>query len=139
MPKIAIIGGGTTWGATLGVVLARKRHDIFLLTRSDEEADKMRRNELRQLPLPRGRFPARMEFTASPSLAITEAKVQLLKDVSHKTSVSYVDSAWLRHQAEKLQRGDVLLWETAPPSAVVPNSQASENAQGSPVPPQKLR
>jgi len=78
MPKIAIVGGGTTWGATLGVVLARKRHDVFLLTRTEDEAAKMWSNELRRLPLARGRFPARMRFTASPPEAITEAKAVIL-------------------------------------------------------------
>jgi glycerol-3-phosphate dehydrogenase (NAD(P)+) len=69
MPRIAIVGA-TTWGATLGVVLARKGHYVRLLARTDEEAAGMQANTLRNLPLPGGKFPSRMTFTASPQKAI---------------------------------------------------------------------
>jgi len=50
MPKIAIIGT-TTWGITLGVVLARKGLDVRLWARTEQEAIKLRqaRNELHSL------------------------------------------------------------------------------------------
>lgn len=78
MAKIAIIGGATTFGATLGMVLARKRYDIFLLTRTPAEAARMENNELRNLPLPRGRFSYRMNFTAAAPETMVEAKAVIL-------------------------------------------------------------
>ena len=77
--------------------------------------------------------------SARVGIAIKEAKVRLLKDLAAQTpaETSVITRGWLRHQAEKLQRGDVLSWESAPPSAVVPDPQASEKAGGSPVPPQE--
>jgi len=77
VPILAIIGA-TTWGATLGVTLAQKGHYIRLLARTEDEAHRMRSNELYNLPLPSGKFPTRLTFTASPEKALADARAVVL-------------------------------------------------------------
>jgi glycerol-3-phosphate dehydrogenase (NAD(P)+) len=77
VPRLAIIGA-TTWGATLGVTLAQKRHDVRLLARSEDEARRMRANQLYNLPLPGGKFPTRLSFTGSAEEALADARAVVL-------------------------------------------------------------
>jgi glycerol-3-phosphate dehydrogenase (NAD(P)+) len=77
MPKIAVVGA-TTWGSTLGYVWARKGHDVAILARTAEESVQLEENRLYNLPLPRGRYPAKMSFTASIPEAIQNAQAVIL-------------------------------------------------------------
>ena len=77
MPVIAVIGA-TTWGATLGVTLAKKGHEVRLLARTEDEAEAMRLNRLYKFNLPTGRYPAKMSFTGSPQKALTGARALIL-------------------------------------------------------------
>lgn len=77
MPRLAIIGA-TTWGATLGVTLAQKGHFVRLLARTEDEAGRMRANELYSLTLPSGRFPTRLTFTGSPEKALADVRAVIL-------------------------------------------------------------
>jgi glycerol-3-phosphate dehydrogenase (NAD(P)+) len=77
VPKIAVIGA-TTWGTTLGVTWAQKGHYVRLLARSDEEAEQLRTNRLYNLPLPSGRYPARLYFTASPQMALDGVRAAVI-------------------------------------------------------------
>lgn len=77
MPSIAIVGA-TTWGATLGVVLAHKRHNVRLLARTEAEAEKLKTNQLYNLPLPAGRYPPRLHFTGSIDIALKDAQAVIL-------------------------------------------------------------
>jgi glycerol-3-phosphate dehydrogenase (NAD(P)+) len=77
VPRIAIIGA-TTWGATLGVVLAQKKHDVRLLARTEREAQEMKSNRLYNLALPPGGFPAKLSFTGSAVKALEKAKAVIM-------------------------------------------------------------
>lgn len=77
MPKIAVIGA-TTWGTTLGVIWAQRGHYVRLLARTAEEAEDLRSNKLYNLPLPSGKFPTRLSFTASPEKALDGVRAVVL-------------------------------------------------------------
>jgi glycerol-3-phosphate dehydrogenase (NAD(P)+) len=77
VPRLAIIGA-TSWGATLGVALAQKGHFVRLLARTEDEASRMRTNELYRLPVPSDKFPTRLTFTDSPGKAIADVRAVIL-------------------------------------------------------------
>ena len=76
MPKIAIIGT-TTWGITLGVVLAHKGLEVRLWARTEQEANKLR-NAGPNPSLPDITFPPRLSITSSLSEALADVKAVIL-------------------------------------------------------------
>ena len=77
MPKIAIIGT-TTWGITLGVVLAHKGLEVRLWARTEQEAIKLR-NAGPNPTLSSGvTFPSRLSVTGSLSDALADVKAVIL-------------------------------------------------------------
>ncbi|MFC1871114.1 NAD(P)H-dependent glycerol-3-phosphate dehydrogenase [Chloroflexota bacterium] len=78
MPKIAIIGA-TTWGTTLGVVLARKKVQVKLWARTEREATELR-NAGPNLALPPGvTFPPEfLSITSSISEALPHADAVIM-------------------------------------------------------------
>ena len=77
MPNIAIIGT-TTWGITLGVVLARKELQVSLWARSKQEATELTNNGPNPDLLPGVDFPPQLSVTSSLSKALTRAKAVIL-------------------------------------------------------------
>ncbi|MDD5038021.1 MAG: NAD(P)-dependent glycerol-3-phosphate dehydrogenase [Dehalococcoidales bacterium] len=77
MPNIAIIGT-TTWGITLGVVLARKKLEVSLWARSKQEATELTKNGPYQDLLLGVDFPPRLTVTSSLSQALTKARAVIL-------------------------------------------------------------
>ena len=77
MPKIAIIGT-TTWGTTLGVVLAHKGLEVWLWARTEEEAIKLKNHGPNPALLPNTSLPPRLSITSSLSEALTRAKAVIL-------------------------------------------------------------
>lgn len=73
MPKIAIIGT-TTWGITLGLVLARKGLQVRLWARTEQEAAELT-NSVPNPILPPG-------TTLPPQLSITSSLKEALADVN---------------------------------------------------------
>ena len=76
MPKIAIIGT-TSWGKTLGAVLANKGLQVILWARTEEEAVELRNGEASPNLLP-GILPHQLSITSSLSEALNEAQAVIL-------------------------------------------------------------
>ena len=75
MPKIAIIGT-TSWGKTLGVVLANKGHEVFLWARSEAEATQLRNRVPNTNQL--AAFASRLPITSSLGEALDAAQAVIL-------------------------------------------------------------
>ncbi len=83
MPKAAIIGT-TTWGMTLGVVLARKGLEVRLWARTEEEADELRQSGPGPVLPPDVTFPSQLSVTSSLDEALAEVKAVILAVPSQK-------------------------------------------------------
>ncbi|MDD5082064.1 MAG: NAD(P)-dependent glycerol-3-phosphate dehydrogenase [Dehalococcoidales bacterium] len=77
MPRIAVIGT-TSWGVTLGVVLARKGVEVRLWARTEREAATLRRGRSFPERLPRVSFPDKLTVTSSMSEALANAGAVIL-------------------------------------------------------------
>ena len=77
MPKIAVIGT-TSWGITLGVVLANKGLQVKLWARTEQEAAELVNNAANSGLLAGGNSPATLSVTSSLSEALDKAKLVLL-------------------------------------------------------------
>jgi len=77
MPKIAIIGT-TTWGITLGVVLAYKGLQVRLWARTEQEATGLRNGNTNPALLSGIIFPPQLSITSSLSEALADVKAIIL-------------------------------------------------------------
>ena len=77
MNKVAIIGA-TTWGATLGIAIARKGAPVALLARTEEEAAQLETDRQHTLRLPGITFPDSMTATADPAEALDGARIAIV-------------------------------------------------------------
>ena len=77
MPKVAIIGT-TTWGITLGVVLAHKGLEVRLWARTEKEASKLRDKGPDPHLLPGVTFPPQLSVTSSLSEALAYVNAIIL-------------------------------------------------------------
>jgi len=77
MPKIAIIGT-TSWGITLGVVLAHKGLQVKLWARTEQEATELRKADSNSAVLSNVTFPSRLSTTSSLSEALSDVKAVIL-------------------------------------------------------------
>ncbi|MBI4180503.1 MAG: NAD(P)-dependent glycerol-3-phosphate dehydrogenase [Chloroflexi bacterium] len=77
MANIAIIGT-TSWGITLGVVLARNGTQVKLWARTEQEATKLRKAKRTPAPLNEVKFPPKLSVTSSLSEALEEAQAVIL-------------------------------------------------------------
>ena len=77
MPKVAVVGA-TTWGTTLGIILARKGLRVKLLARTEDEAAELNRSRQHARSLPGVRFPFRLTATALPGEALDDADMAIL-------------------------------------------------------------
>ena len=76
-PTTAIIGA-TTWGTTLGIVLARRRIPVTLLARTTAEAGRLDRDRENRRFLPNLPFPSDLAVSADPAAAIPPAGLVIL-------------------------------------------------------------
>jgi glycerol-3-phosphate dehydrogenase (NAD(P)+) len=76
MPKVAIIGT-TSWGITLGVVLAHKGHQVRLWARTKREATRLTKKGP-DTTLPDITFPSRLSITTSLNEAMADVKAVIL-------------------------------------------------------------
>lgn len=83
MPKVAIIGT-TTWGMTLGVVLAHKGLEVRLWARTEEEASELRQSGPGSVLPPDVTFPSQLSVTSSLDEALAEVKAVILAVPSQK-------------------------------------------------------
>jgi len=77
MPKIAIIGT-TTWGITLGVVLAHKGLEVRLWARTEQEVTELRNAGPNPTLLPDIAFPPHLSITSSLSEALADVEAVIL-------------------------------------------------------------
>ena len=77
MPKTAIIGT-TTWGITLGVVLAHKGLSVKLWARTEQEATELINMGPDPVLLPSVTFPSQLVITSSLSEALADVKTVIL-------------------------------------------------------------
>ena len=77
MPKVAIIGT-TSWGITLGMVLANKGLGVWLWARTEEEAGHLIEKGPDSHRMPGITFPPQFRITSSPAKALSHASAVLL-------------------------------------------------------------
>lgn len=77
MPKVAIIGT-TTWGITLGILLARKGVKVKLWARTEEEAVRLTDNKPERSVLKDIAFPPELSVTSSMRDALDDARLLIL-------------------------------------------------------------
>jgi glycerol-3-phosphate dehydrogenase (NAD(P)+) len=77
MPKIAIIGT-TTWGMTLGVVLAHKGLEVRLWARTEQEATELKNAGPNPALLPDITFPPQLFITSSLSEALDNVEAIIM-------------------------------------------------------------
>ena len=77
MPKIAIIGT-TTWGATLGMMLAHKGLEVRLWARTKQEATKIKNGGYNPTLLAGVTFPPKLSVTSDLSKALSGVKAVIL-------------------------------------------------------------
>lgn len=73
MPKVAIIGT-TSWGITLGMVLARKKTQVALWARTEQEASSLTKNGFNHIT----RFPNQLSVISSMSEVMADATAVIL-------------------------------------------------------------
>ncbi|MFC1908002.1 NAD(P)H-dependent glycerol-3-phosphate dehydrogenase [Chloroflexota bacterium] len=106
MPKIAIIGT-TSWGITLGVVLARGGLEVRLWARTEQEATELRTTGPNPTLLPGITFPPNLSITTSLSEVCAEVKAVILVVPSQtmrqniKSVASYLNKSMLIVSATK--------------------------------------
>ncbi len=91
MPKIAIIGT-TTWGITLGMVLAGKGLQVRLWARTEPEASELRNAGPNSAVLPGVTFPPQLSITSSlgEALASVEAIILAVPSQTMRQNVKLV-------------------------------------------------
>ena len=77
MPKIAIIGT-TSWGITLGIVLARNGLQVSLWARTEQEAVQLTNAGPNPVLVNGVNFPPKLSVTSSLNEALTKAKAVIL-------------------------------------------------------------
>ena len=73
MPKVSIIGT-TSWGITLGIVLASKGLKVALWARTEKEAVDLKNTGLRSSGFPINEIPSKLSVTNDPHEAIVESR-----------------------------------------------------------------
>lgn len=106
MPRVAVIGT-TTWGITLGVVLAVKRVEVRLWARTEEEAARLLNAEFPSDSFADITLPSRLSITSSLEEALAEAKAVIMAVPSQsmrrniKAVAPHLDSSTLIVSAAK--------------------------------------
>ena len=77
MARVGVLGT-TSWGTTLGILLARRGHEVILWARSEAEADDLARDRENKRLLPGVPFPPTLTATADASSAFSEAELVVL-------------------------------------------------------------
>ena len=106
MPKIAIVGT-TSWGITLGVVLAHKGLEVKLWARTEQEANELRNAGPNPALVPGVSFPPQLSITSSLGEALAGAEAVILVVPSQsmrqniKLAAEHLDEAMLIVSAAK--------------------------------------
>ena len=84
MTKMVAVIGTTTWGTTLGIVLARNEVPVSLVARTKSEAETLNSNRRNLRFLPDVPFPDGLIIASDPKTAITPARLIILAVPSHQ-------------------------------------------------------
>lgn len=95
--KVAVMGT-TSWGSTLGVLLAGKGYPVMIWARTEDEADRLNQDRENISRLPSVRFPDNLRATASSEEALAGAGLAILA----MPAQSVRDNLWIigRHIRE---------------------------------------
>jgi glycerol-3-phosphate dehydrogenase (NAD(P)+) len=77
MPKVSIVGT-TSWGVTLGIILARKGLKISLLARTEKEAVDLQNTGLRSSNFPISGISSTLSVTHNPQEALADSRAVIL-------------------------------------------------------------
>lgn len=77
MARVGVVGT-TSWGTTLGILLARQGHEVTLWARTEEEADDLVSAQENKRLLPGVPFPSNLTATADASSAFSNADLVVL-------------------------------------------------------------
>ena len=77
MDKVAVVGT-TTWGTTLGIILAQKNISVTLLARTAEESEELETTRQNPRFLPGVEFPDCMSVSCDPPKAMREVGMVVL-------------------------------------------------------------
>jgi glycerol-3-phosphate dehydrogenase (NAD(P)+) len=106
MSRVAIMGT-TTWGVTLGVVLARNEVEVRLWARTEREATELKNARYHSEMLAGTIFPPQLSITTSLSEALADARAVILAVPSQrmrqniKLAADYIDGSMLVVSAAK--------------------------------------
>ena len=92
--KVAIIGA-TTWGTTLGIILARNKVPVSLWARTQEEAAELNSKRRNRRFLPNVPFPKTLTVTSDVEEAVTPADLVIIAVPSHQ----------FRHNIQRIRDG----------------------------------
>ena len=77
MARVGVVGT-TSWGTTLGILMARRGHEVTILARSENEARELVQNQENKRLLPGVGFPPSLTATSDIATAITDANLVIL-------------------------------------------------------------
>ena len=103
--KVAVIGT-TTWGTTLGIILARNGVTVSLLARTAREADELNSQRRNHRFLPEVPFPESLTIASDVEEAVTPADLVILAVPSHSLREN------IRNIAEGIAPGATILTAT---------------------------
>ena len=78
MTSTVAIVGTTTWGTTLGIILARKNLPVTILARTPQEAERLNQRRENRRFLPAVRFPDSLVVDSDPQAAVGPADLVIL-------------------------------------------------------------
>ena len=76
LDKVTVIGT-TTWGTTLGIILARKNISVTILARTPEESQELETKRQNSRFLPEVQFPEPLRVSHDPKEALRDARMLL--------------------------------------------------------------
>ncbi len=102
MARVGVVGT-TSWGTTLGILMARRGHEVTILARSEEESRQLVKDQENKRLLPGVGFPPSLTATSDIATAITNASLVILCTPSQRLREN------LPSLRPHLQRSTVLL------------------------------
>jgi glycerol-3-phosphate dehydrogenase (NAD(P)+) len=84
MKRVAVIGAGS-WGTALGIMAARRGHEVRLWSRNEEVVDSINRQHVNTVYLPDAEIPEGVRATDKIDEALERAELVILAAPSHAT------------------------------------------------------
>ncbi len=84
MKRVAVIGAGS-WGTALGIIAARRGHDVRLWSRNTDVVESVNRQHVNAVYLPDSHIPERVRATGEIEEALETAEFVILAAPSHAT------------------------------------------------------